>query len=811
MNAGLRPVFVTIVLWSFGLTAAIAGEHQQVLDALDYPTAEAARAAWQAGAGTPPVELLSGDVAGVVVSAPFAQQPDLERTIHDREVSYDLSLPAEFVLKAAVDHPEAIAHVSLYFHSPGGWFSGSARLAGHGPQILRFAKADFRTEGSPQGWNTIDGIRISFWRGGEVDAEVQVLGLKGVYHDVALLEPSPSEHSGKDEYRTARDVADRFARMLDELGIGYDRLTDETLTDRLAAARKLLIVPYHPFLDEEAIAALEVASAEGTKLFLNYQLPRPLARRLGIGQTQYVAQSQPGQFAQIRLDTELLPGAPPVVHQSSWNITDATPLAAGTEVVGRWYDRDGNDTGRAALVVGPRGAFFSHVILGGDLENKKLMLAAVLAKLQPELWHEIYQATLTKAGQVGTLDSLEKLEDMLAESASPQAEEAQQEFRNGNDLLRQAHAAIEDNPPAAVQLAQQAKARFARAYLLAQPSPSVEGRAIWNHSGTGAYPGDWERTARELADAGFNIVLPNMLWGGLAHYPSELLPQSSTYAKHGDQIAQCVAACHKHGIEVHVWKVNFNLSTAPQSFVEKMRTAGRTQVNYRGEAVDWLCPSHPENQRLELESMLEVARRYDVDGLHFDYIRYPGPQTCFCDGCRRRFQEETGIEVENWPKDCHSGRLVDAYRDWRCEQINRLVEAVAREAEELDPALKVSAAVFGSYPDCRNSVGQDWPHWIRAGWLDFVCPMDYTQDDARFRALVSNQMELVDGAIPLYPGIGAWRLATPDRVVGQISIARELGADGFTIFNLDEQTPQLLLGELGIGPGREPAETPHNQ
>src|SRR5208283_87321 len=102
-------------------------------------------------------------------------------------------------------------------------------------------------------------------------------------------------------------------------------------------------------------------------------------------------------------------------------------------------------------------------------------------------------------------------------------------------------------------------------------SPEREGRAVWNHSGTGAYPGDWERSAAELQAAGFNMVLPNMLWGGLAHYASDLLPRSSTYQQYGDQIAQCLAAARRHGLEVHVWKVNWNLSTAPKEFVIRLR------------------------------------------------------------------------------------------------------------------------------------------------------------------------------------------------------------------------------------------------
>jgi len=83
------------------------------------------------------------------------------------------------------------------------------------------------------------------------------------------------------------------------------------------------------------------------------------------------------------------------------------------------------------------------------------------------------------------------------------------------------------------------------------------------------------------------------------------------------------------------------------------------------------------------------------------------------------------------------------------------VAAVSRAARKIRPGLKISAAVFGSYPGCRNSVAQDWPEWIKAGHLDFVCPMDYTAKDGEFAALVRSQIKLVAGRVPLYPGIGA--------------------------------------------------------
>jgi uncharacterized lipoprotein YddW (UPF0748 family) len=263
-----------------------------------------------------------------------------------------------------------------------------------------------------------------------------------------------------------------------------------------------------------------------------------------------------------------------------------------------------------------------------------------------------------------------------------------------------------------------------------------------------------------------------------------------------------------------VWKVNHNLSGAPKEFVENLRRDGRTQVAADGEPYDWLCPSHPDNFELELQSMLEVAQKYDVDGLHFDYIRYPGSQCCYCDGCRARFEAEAGSRVADWPAGCRSGKLRESYNDWRCGNITRLVAAVHQEAKKIKPDIKISAAVFGSYPACRDSVAQDWVAWVRAGYLDFVCPMDYTDSDSFFRSLVERQMELIENRIPMYPGIGATasrsRL-TSDRVVGQIHHARNLGAAGFTIFNFQQDTAASILPGVGMGAGRQRAVPPHRE
>lgn len=325
-----------------------------------------------------------------------------------------------------------------------------------------------------------------------------------------------------------------------------------------------------------------------------------------------------------------------------------------------------------------------------------------------------------------------------------------------------------------------------------------EFRGAWIHSGYGIEGWGWDRTVAVLASNRFNAIIPNLLWGGLAHYPSKLLPESPRAKTDGDQVAACLAACRKYGIAMHVWKVNHNLSTAPREFLEKMRSERRTQKDRYGKDVNWLCPSHDGNFALERDSMLEVVRNYDVDGIHFDYIRYPDRNACFCDGCRDRFEKAAGVRLTKWPDDALGGKHAEKFADWRREQITRLVRAVSGEAHKLKPTLKVSAAVWGAWKNSRESIGQDTKAWIDAGYLDFVCPMNYEGDDNVFAELVRKQVEATNHKIQLYAGIGSQKLTGPDQLLRQVGLARELGADGFVVFNLTEKLSTQFLPSLRL-------------
>ncbi len=745
------------------LLALLGGE--RVLDDFQYADALKAQSAWTAGEGSAPVDVVREEGRPILrLNAPFATQPKLRRAVADRKIACDLVAPSGFLLEAELDDPDSIGGLNLYFRSGGGWYSSGKPITKKGWQTLRFSKSSFAAEGNPDGWDKIDAVRLSAWRpsGKNVgDTNVRFRRLSATWSDVALIVPSP-----KRESPTARDAAHRLQTMLDELGLDADPIDENAAAAGALGRRRVAVLSPGFTPNKECIAAIaRFLEGDGKLVVYSTGVVPDWVR-----ETLQITNNISGQFVSM-------------------------------------------ENGRGA-VIGP----FPSTI-GRDARNR---LGAMLARLVPSLWKEIVRAEFERAGRIGHYrgfaEALEGIRPRVANSTFRRYfNRAEQYWKQANDFLPSS-----DSPPSlehylhAIDRVQWAHDSLVEAYLLTAESLPREGRAVWNHSGTGAWPGDWERSAKLLGDNGFNMVLPNMLWGGVAHYASDVLPRSATFQKYGDQIEQCCAAAKKHNIEVHVWKVNFNLLGAPKDFVEKMRRAGRTQVTVKGEPADWLCPSHPENQKLELDAMLEVARKYPVDGLHFDYIRYPGRDYCYCDGCRRRFEAASGRKVADadWPKACFSGTRKEEYNDWRCGQITALVAAVSREAKKVRPGLKISAAVFGSYPGCRESVAQDWPSWIKAGYLDFVCPMDYAAGDAEFASLVRNQVKLIEGRVPLYAGIGATATGiqlSADRVVGQILLGRSLGAGGFSIFNFDAKTAESIVPGVGAGVGAKKATPPHDE
>jgi uncharacterized lipoprotein YddW (UPF0748 family) len=585
-------------------------------------------------------------------------------------------------------------------------------------------------------------------------------------------------------------------------GVVFDELTGPDVAAGKLAGHRIAILTYHSTLSDAELAALEKFLDRDGKIILFYGAPPRLAARLGFRLLQHEQSDPVGLFSAMRFKPGLVAGMPEVVPQPSWNINVVETIGPQARVLAEWIDHTGQPTGRPAWILSTNGAWMSHVLLPGDGPAKRRMLLALLGHFMPTVWEKTAWASFRASGQVGPHKRLDELEASILSTplTSAARQDAQRDLVQARAARRHAmELLLEKRYVPALAAADEARQLASTAYYRIQPSKRGEFRGAWIHSPYGINDWGWDRTARTLRESGFNALFPNLLWAGLAHYPSQVLPVADRLSTQGDQLAECLKACRQHHLQIHVWKVCLNLATAPTNFLARLRAEGRTQKGRTGEDLDWLCPSHPDNFALERDSLLEVVRNYDVDGIHFDYIRYPGAGACFCEGCRARFQQAAGVKIEKWPAEALNGPLAAPFADWRRDQITRLVKTVSLEARQLKPGLRISAAVFGDWASARQDVGQDWKLWVDSGFLDFVCPMDYETDDRDFAWLVRQQAGWVNRKIPFYAGLGAYKMSTPAQLIRQILLARESGADGFVLFQHDARLATEFLPALRLG------------
>lgn len=636
--------------------------------------------------------------------------------------------------------------------------------------------------------------------------------------DIAILLPSTASGVPQGDVSYAGTVSKRLVRMLNGFGFSADKIDEATsanasrLQETSTNPYRLIILPLNPKIRPETASLLNNFVQRGGKLFVTYNLTDEVANLLNLRSIKWLRAETQGQFSSVQINASEVLGIPNSIRQTSWNITVAEATSPQTKVIGHWHGKDGVSTGYPALFLSDTGVFFSHVFLPDDIQTKTQLLAALLGHLVPDFQHAIAKRELDAMTIVGHINNIKHLTKFVGFGG---VSEAKQSLQSGKTLTTEARTNYaQQKYHASMTAARESHNALAKAYYLSHLSDETEGRGLWNHSGLGAYPGDWERSIKELAAAGINMILPNMAWAGVAHYNSKVLPQSNKFKQYGDQIAQCVEAARKHNMEVHVWKITWNLEGAPEEFVEKLQKDGRIQVSDKGDTLNWLCPSHPENVKLELDTITEIVENYDVDGIHLDYIRYPGSHACFCAECKKRFTLATRQVIKDFPASVlpKSGEHAQAYIDWRAQQITRLVRLIHKRAKDIRPDIKISTAVFGGYPSCVTSIGQDWIAWAKEGYVDFVCPMNYTEDSKYFTDLLENQLALMPKDVAIYPGIGATAsnsLLTADAVVGQIHLSRFLGASGWTIFDYTENISDTILPAIQLGVGKQKAIPPH--
>ena len=355
-----------------------------------------------------------------------------------------------------------------------------------------------------------------------------------------------------------------------------------------------------------------------------------------------------------------------------------------------------------------------------------------------------------------------------------------------------------------------------------------ETRGLWVVRSTLVHPDSVRAMVARAADADFNTLVVQVRGRGDAYYLGGIEPTAEGIQGQPafDPLALAVREAHARGIQVHAW-VNVHLILSawvisrdpahlvntrpgllavPRELAAELydvdpassryfeRLISHALANSSGIEGLYSSPSAPEVKERVYSVVTDLVERYEVDGIHLDYVRYPGETFDYSRGALDRFGIwiEGRITDDQRPEFARASErgplaLVEAFpepwAEFRRIQITELVERVYVGVKRRRPEVLVSAAVF---PDAQESFlrrYQDWEGWLRRGIVDVVAPMAYNPDDGLFDHAIS-QAAGIAGPERVWAGVGAY-LTTYEGILSKIDITQRIGVRGFLLFSYD--------------------------
>lgn len=339
-------------------------------------------------------------------------------------------------------------------------------------------------------------------------------------------------------------------------------------------------------------------------------------------------------------------------------------------------------------------------------------------------------------------------------------------------------------------------------FLSAPPAPKHEVRAVWLTTIMGL---DWPKTMAtsqakreeqkkelckildQLQACRINTVVLQTRIRGSVIYPSKIEPWDVCLTGQFDRdpgydpLAFAIEETHRRGMELHAWLV-----TVPAFKIENAKKMGkrsllRTHPELLRKHSDqyYLDPGLPASSDYLTKICQEIVSRYDVDGIHFDYIRYPENPESFADAASFK----------------KYGKGQDK-RSWRRDNITKMVRQAYEAVKALKPWVRVSCSPVGKYNDLSRysargwsafgTVYQDAQGWLRDGIMDMLLPMMYFQGD-HFYPFAADWQENSHGRT-VAPGLGIYFLSPKEKnwewgiIQRELCYLRQMGLGGQAYF-----------------------------
>jgi uncharacterized lipoprotein YddW (UPF0748 family) len=349
---------------------------------------------------------------------------------------------------------------------------------------------------------------------------------------------------------------------------------------------------------------------------------------------------------------------------------------------------------------------------------------------------------------------------------------------------------------------------FSSAIVLSQNTasnryPKREVRAVWLATVSGL---DWPRSTNideqkrslqsiveKLAEANYNTIFFQVRGRGDAMYRSEYEPWSAqltgTMGKDPgwDPLEFIVHEAHARGIEVHAWFNTFLVKSGNGANSKHVVSKHPEWIHTVG-GESWLDPGIPAARLYTLKVALDIVRNYDVDGIHFDFMRYP--EKGFADDAAYRKYGN-----HNSPKS-----------DWRRQNINTFISAFYDSATAIKPRLKIGSAPIGIYLNTPGTNGlqsysnvyQDSRAWLKQGSQDYIVPQVYwalgrTGGHPDFAAVAKDWSGNTFGR-HIYLGVAVYKPDVAGQVPLIIDTTRSFGFYGNSFFRYEQLNKMLGVG-----------------
>ena len=361
------------------------------------------------------------------------------------------------------------------------------------------------------------------------------------------------------------------------------------------------------------------------------------------------------------------------------------------------------------------------------------------------------------------------------------------------------------------------------------PGPTREFRGVWAAtvanidwpSSSGLTTAQQQDELVEMMDRaerlGFNAVVFQVRPVADALYASDLEPWSEYLTgregrapdPYWDPLAYAVELAHARGLELHAWINPYRAGHPASTGVHAASHVSKTRpdlVRRYGDYL-WLDPGEPDAAAHSLAVVVDLVRRYDLDGVHLDDYFYPYP-------VQRRGRDVPFPDDDSYRRAVEAGETLGR-DDWRRQNVDRFIERMYDLVKAEKPHVKVGISPFGiwrpGYPEGVTGFDQyarlyaDARRWQQEGWLDYLAPQLYWAIDSRgqsFPKLLAWWGQQNTAGRHLWPGlydsrvlpdVGGYR---PSEILSQVGLVRDDAVATGTV-HFSEKALRAENGPLG--------------